>query len=102
MQKIDYEDLATVVAENVIPHLDKPTTPIIGYHKDGDNLSVVLNDGRKITASVELAKDMLAKKQQPALLLPTSKPILSIADPPANLQPDGKHRSSPKGDKAGK
>ena len=97
--KLDYEELATAIAESITPHLDKPTTPIINYHLDGDYIIVVMADGRKCAATVEIAKDLLAKKLAAARPIKIEAPRLMAlpahkdnALPPANLKPNGKRK----------
>jgi len=45
--------MATALAASIQPHLGLPTIPPIAWAQNGDIVSVVLADGRKVSASIQ-------------------------------------------------
>ena len=103
--------MAEAVAKDAPSHLGKPAFPPLSWRVDENTLIVILADGRKVYASMDYIKTLLPdpkkKVEAPKLMtLPTRAQELGTKRdpqlPPANIKPDGKHRSSPQGDKSGK
>jgi hypothetical protein len=46
------EAMATALAASIPPHLGRPTIPPIDWHQEGEIVTVILADGRKVSASI--------------------------------------------------
>jgi hypothetical protein len=44
--------MAYALAASTPPYLDKPTIPPLDWHQEGDRVTVILADGRKVSASI--------------------------------------------------
>ena len=67
--------MATALAASIPPHLDRPTIPPISWAQVGDQVSVILADGRKVSASIQAVNELmfsqnLAQAPAPAKVRP--------------------------------
>jgi hypothetical protein len=100
-----YKDAAYEIAAKT-PALKDPTTPPIHWRVEGGKdglplvLRVLLADGRTVRRPLPVVGARHVSPKAPELMALPTHPAISPGDPPANLKPNGKHRS-PANHKAG-
>jgi hypothetical protein len=68
------KSMAEALAASTAPWLDKPTTPPISWAQTGDVISVVLADGRKVSATVQDVNALLFKPVGAQVIRPKLPP----------------------------
>jgi hypothetical protein len=64
--------MAEALAASIPPHLGQPTTPPTSWAQDGETVTVILADGRKVSASIQAINALMFP---PALTpAPVAKP----------------------------
>jgi hypothetical protein len=53
------QELATALAASIPPYLDKPTIPPLDWHQEGDRVTVILADGRKVGAKIQEINELM-------------------------------------------
>ena len=71
MNEKELEKLAYSIAENTPKHLDQPTTPPIRWRVEGDQLRVLLADGRTVRGPIHIGK---AVRPTAVINSPAAKP----------------------------
>lgn len=70
----DLKAKAYALAEATPPHLGQPTMPPIKWRQEGDELVVILADGRKIRGPLTNYPSQPGRKLEPKQPAPVSKP----------------------------
>jgi len=53
MNAKELKDMAFALAASFPPYLDQPTIPPLDWHQDGEIITVIMADGRKVKASIQ-------------------------------------------------
>lgn len=78
-----FKTAAFNMAENTPEYLGKPTTPPISWKVQGDNLAVILADGRKVTGPVfDRYRDKVASANRQVETPAASLPAIEVIPVP--------------------
>ena len=74
--------MAEALAASIPPHLAKLTSPPISWMQIGNDVTVILADGRKFTSSIQKINELMSAKTLP---VESAAPVL--VQPPAVAHP---------------
>jgi hypothetical protein len=75
------KEMATALAAGTMPHLGQPTLPPQTWAQNGDLVTVILADGRKVSANIQTINTLMFKQGI------ASKPVGAVHEPPVPAKP---------------
>ena len=100
------QKMAEVLAASIPPHLGQPTTPPISWAQNGDTVTVILADGRKVSASIEAINALMfapapvpVRGNTPAKVDLDAIDAVDLLKPPASKTPAKKTKPAASGGK---
>jgi len=90
--------MATAYAASIPPYLDRPTIPPQAWHQEGEIVTVILADGRKVSANIQAINALMFEQHVGTGLAPVhpAKPVHApapVVKPEKPAKPTGKGRS---------
>jgi hypothetical protein len=87
MDKFSLKSMAEIIASHTPAHLGQPTIPPISWAQVGDQVIVILADGRKASASIQDINALMFD------LPPAAAPEKIPAKQPTTIKPGGHKKS---------
>ena len=89
MNAKELKDMAFALAASFPPHLDQPTIPPLDWHQDGEIITVIMADGRKVKASIQDINKLMFDQNVGAGHRPAQKPVPSAPVVKIPIKPKG-------------